>query len=474
LPLDINPLFDALMLGISEEAFLIDAKSMRLLAASDSAISVADIGLQGMQKIDLHMLLGVNEDTLSAFMASQAYLSKLANPENKSSTKPNFFQLNHLNLALINIANCQYLLAVKNGLYANDETESRFKALVTNTPGLVFEFQLNDKDEIVFGYLSEGCKALLGIEANELKKSSKKLIRQTDKGDWALLKENIQTSATQHTMLNWEGRVWIDEWQDTKWVNLRAIPRKLVNGAIQWEGIMTNITQSKREKFELEQSRQRLAELSAHMDHIKEEERSRIAREIHDDLGGNLTVIKIGLGSMLKRIPEDQQALADKAKELVEIVDNTFEAAHRISGDLRPNILELGIVAALEWQAKQFEKQMDIPCHFTTNHADAIETKEQAITLFRICQEAMSNIAKYAKAGRVDVALFFNKDDIKMYITDDGVGINASDMLKPNSFGLRGMAERAAALGGSFLIEKAADKGTNIVVILPNQTGTGI
>lgn len=352
-----------------------------------------------------------------------------------------------------------------------DESESRFKTLVEYTPGLVFQFQLGTKGEITFIYLSDGCKALLDIEAEALKKSPNKFFKIIDKDDYALLQASIQASAADLKLLNWEGRVWIEAWQDTKWVNMRAIPRWLTSGTIQWEGIMTNITQSKREKVELEESRQRLAELSAHLTHVKEEERSRIAREIHDDLGGNLTAIKIGLASILKRIPADQQALIEKAKNLEAIVDNTFEAAHRISGDLRPNILELGVVAALEWQAKEFEKQIGLPCHFSVNKLEARETKEQAITLFRICQEAMSNIAKYAKAKHVEVKLISAPECIKMTIDDDGVGINPGDMLKPNSFGLRGMEERAVALSGEFSIEKSANRGTHIAVMLPRNTG---
>ena len=352
-----------------------------------------------------------------------------------------------------------------------DESESRFKTLVEYTPGLVFQLQLDAKGEIVFVYLSDGCKALLDIEAEALKKSPRKFFKMIDKSDRVLPQENMLASAVDLKLLNWEGRVWIEGWQDTKWVNLRAIPRKLANGAIQWEGIMTNITQSKNEKFELEQSRQRLAELSAHLTHVKEEERSRIAREIHDDLGGNLTAIKIGLASILNHMPADQKRLIEKTKNLEAIVDNTFEAAHRISGDLRPNILELGIVAALEWQAKEFEKQIGLPCHFFANQLEADETKDQAITLFRICQEAMSNIAKYAKAKQVDVKLISAPNSIKMTIHDDGIGIKPGDMLKPNSFGLRGMAERAVALNGDFSIEKSTNKGTHITVMLPRNAG---
>ena len=466
--LETSPLFDALMLGVADEVYLIDAKTMQLSAVSDSAIRRMDIGLQAMRKMRMQKLLGLSEKKLAVFA------------EKHSSQPAKFFEfpeLDELSLSYIRHNKHPYIVAVKSGLSsakarALAESRSRFKALVTNTPGLVFEFLLNAKQELMFGYLSEGCKALLDIESEVLKKAPQKFFDLIDKSDRALLKKNIRASASVLKTLNWEGRVWIEAWQDIKWVNLRATPKKLANGIVQWQGIMTNITQSKNERFELEQSRRRLSELSAHLQYIKEEERGRIAREIHDDLGGNLTAIKIGLSSILKKLPQDQLALIEKAKGLEAIVDSTFEAAHRISGDLRPNILELGVVAALEWQAKEFEKQMDIPCFFTANHhAEIAETNEQAITLFRICQEAMSNIAKYANAKRVDVALTFSQNEIMMTIIDDGVGIDTGDMLKPNSFGLRGMAERVAALGGRFLIGKVSDKGTKISVSLPIQNG---
>lgn len=466
-----NVFFDALMLGMSDEAFLLDTASLHLVNASKSACNTFDAELPAMQKKDVETLLGVTKEDLTAFVSSNRVMSKLAKPSQKSDI--HFYNLQHLNIALIDIDNTSYLFTIKKTAQsvlnqAFDENDTRFKVLVKNTPGLVFEFQIDQQGQILFHYLSSGCKALLGIEPEVLKETPNAFFDIMNKDDFEVFEERLKVSAAELTMLNWEGRFWIEEWNDTKWVNLRCTPKKFTSGMVQWSGIMTNISQSKHEKLELEQSRERLAQLSAHLNTVKEEERSRISREIHDDLGGNLTVIKMGLASLLKNLPADQTDLIEKAEHLKTIVDKTFDAAHRISGDLRPNILELGIVAALDWQAKEFEKQMEISCFFVTNDQEAKGSAEQATTLFRICQEAMSNIAKYAKATRVDVALLFGKDDIKMYITDDGIGINPGDVMKPNAFGLRGMEERVVALQGKFSIEKAAEKGTNITVTLPN------
>lgn len=459
------------MLGVSDEAFLLDADAMLLESVSESVCKVFDAKLPALQQKDLETLLGVTKEDLSAFISSHQVMSKLVSQNKENDIR--FYPVQHLNIAFIEARHKNYLFAIKktNQPLNNqdfDENDTRFKVLVKNTPGLVFEFQIDEQGQILFHYLSDGCKALLGIEPEVLKQTPNAVFDIMNKDDFEDFEAKLKVSSAELTMLNWEGRFWIEEWNDTKWVNLRCSPKKFNSGMIQWSGIMTNITQSKHEKFELEQSRERLAELSAHLNTVKEQERSRISREIHDDLGGNLTVIKMGLTSLLKKLPANQAALIEKTQELKQIVDKTFEAAHRISGDLRPNILELGIVAALDWQAKEFEKQMDIPCYFVTNDQDAKGTTEQATTLFRICQEAMSNIAKYAKATRVDVALLFGKQEIKMYITDDGIGINPGDMMKPNAFGLRGMEERVIALQGKFSIEKASDKGTNITVTLPN------
>ncbi len=467
-----NILLDTLMHGISDHAFLLHADSLKLVAASQSVCNALSSDLEGLQKQSLESLVEVNEEELTAFVSSHMVMSKLVSPLKDDNI--HYYRLKHLNIARIQVEETPYLFAVKavgdasKALTQFDENDTRFKVLVKNTPGLVFEFRIDPEGQISFDYLSEGCKALLGLEIDELKETPNKFFDIMNKDDFAVFEERLKVSAADLSMLNWEGRFWIEAWNDTKWVNLRCSPRKYNSGVVEWSGIMTNITQSKHEKAELERSRERLAELSAHLNKVKEEERSRIAREIHDDLGGNLTVVKMGLDALIKKLPADQQALVEKTQELKKVIDQTFDTAHRISGDLRPNILELGVVAALDWQAKEFEKQMEIPCTFVTNELEADSTTDQATTLFRVCQEAMSNIAKYAKASRVDVALLFSPEDIKMYITDDGIGIDPSDVMKPNAFGLRGMEERVAALQGKFSIERAPERGTNITVILPN------
>ncbi len=347
------------------------------------------------------------------------------------------------------------------------QTESIFEAIVSNTPGLVCCFHLDPDNRITITYLSDGCKALLGLEKEELIRQPHLFLEMIVAQDRKQFFSMTKRSAKKMQVLNWEGRIWVEEWQDIKWLNLRASPRKLGNGVMQWAGFMTNITQSKNEKFEIAQSRKRLAEMSAHMNHIKEEERKRISREIHDDVGGNLTAIKMGISTIIHRLGPGQEALREKAQHLEGIIDATFDAVHRIASDLRPNILELGIVEALDWQAKEFEKQMGIPCKFISNKDDVKLEPDQEAALYRICQEAMSNIAKHANASSVLVTLESMPQQITMQISDNGTGIQPDDGLKPNSFGVRGMAERVVALDGSFNIEAGLHGGTLLTIKLP-------
>jgi two-component system sensor histidine kinase UhpB len=165
-------------------------------------------------------------------------------------------------------------------------SESRFRAIVSNTPGLVFQVLQREEGGISFPYLSDGCHALLGVPADKLRSDPEFFVSLVLPEDRPSYLESMRQSALDMKSWNWEGRIWIEAWQDTKWINLRATPRRLAGGATQWEGIMSNINDSKLEQAEIKRSRAQLAELSAHVETVKEKERTRIAREIHDDLGG--------------------------------------------------------------------------------------------------------------------------------------------------------------------------------------------
>lgn len=345
-------------------------------------------------------------------------------------------------------------------------SEERIRAIVSNTPGLVYQFLQRPDGSVTFPYLSKGCHALLGISAERLRATPSLLLQIIIPEDRQSYLRSMTDSAAALCGWNWEGRIWIEKWKDIKWINLRSTPRTLPDGGVQWEGIMTNITQSKLEQAEIRRSRQQLSELSAHVDTVKEKERTRIAREIHDDLGGNLTAIKMALALLKRRLPEDP-SLTEKTDYVGALVDRTIEAIHRIVVDLRPSILDFGIVAAIDWQAEEFEKQLGIPCEFVSNRKEIGLHPDQATALFRIFQEALTNIGKHAQASRVSVRLTSTRGNVKLEVNDNGRGIGGAEKLKPKSFGIRGMVERASALGGRLSVHSPDGTGTCVTLQIP-------
>lgn len=351
-----------------------------------------------------------------------------------------------------------------------EQVRARFAAIVANMPGLVYQFVLHADGRVDFPYLSDGCLALLGLSAAELHAEPQRFLAQILEADRPAYLAAMQASASALWSWNWEGRIWVEAWKDVKWINLRGTPQALADGAIRWDGIMTNITDSKLEQLEVRHSRARLAELSAHTDRVKEQERTRIAREIHDELGGNLTAIKMAVAMLAARLDQAEPALREKTDYVDALVDRTIDAIHRIALDLRPALLDLGLVAALEWQVKEFQKQTGIASSFSANQRDIGLDNDQATALFRIAQEALTNIAKHAHASKVTVKLARLRHHISLKISDNGSGIGQADRGKPASFGLRGMAERASALGGTLTLSHASGGGTVVSIKIKRDT----
>lgn len=349
---------------------------------------------------------------------------------------------------------------------ASQAGASNLLAIASNTPGLVYQFLLRDDGLQAFPYVSRACASLLGISAARLRNDPALLLQLIEPEDRQSYLDTMQASASRLASWNWEGRIWIETWHDIKWINLRATPRRIDGVGVQWEGLMTNITQGKKAEQDILRSRRQLEELSAHVERVKEQERTRIAREIHDDLGGNLTAIKMALSQLTRRLPQGETVLREKADYVDALVDRTIEAAHRISRDLRPSTLDLGIVAAIAWQAQEFEKQLGIPCAIDGPEEDIDLSPDQATGLFRIFQETLTNISKHAGASRVDVRLAVEAGSVALDVADNGRGLLAADRKKPKSFGIRGMIERAHALGGALTVS-APGQGCKVSVRLP-------
>jgi len=232
--------------------------------------------------------------------------------------------------------------------------------------------------------------------------------------------------------------------------------------------------QHRRAQEQLRESHQRLRALSVYLQSVREEERTRISREVHDELGQALTSCKLDLSWMAGKLPRDCKALLEKTKALIAHIDATIQTVRRISSELRPGVLDhLGLVAALEWQATEFQNRTGIKCEVQANVAEVPLEQNLSTTLFRIFQETLTNIIRHAGATEVIVTLNEAYGQMTLEVKDNGRGISRAEITNTKSMGLLGMRERAALLGGILRIGRLKKgTGTLVSVSIPIQRST--
>ncbi|MBI4681752.1 MAG: PAS domain-containing protein [Nitrospirae bacterium] len=259
-------------------------------------------------------------------------------------------------------------------------------------------------------------------------------------------------------------------------VEIRALPRfDSENRIIGVIHIARDITERIRHEEQLKKSREKLRNLAAHLNAVREGERRHLAREIHDELAQALTALKMDLFWLNKKLPEDQKPLHDKAKVMSDLIDMTIYAVRRISSELRPGLLDdLGLQAAMEWQAKEFQNRTGITCEVSFSSDTINLDQERSTTIFRIFQETLTNIVRYAEATRVKASLQETPASLILEVTDNGIGITEEQISDSKSFGLIGMQERVHLLEGNIRISGVRGKGTTVTVSIPLCNAKGI
>jgi signal transduction histidine kinase len=224
-------------------------------------------------------------------------------------------------------------------------------------------------------------------------------------------------------------------------------------------------------EVQLRESHKQLRSLSVYLQHVREEERTRIAREVHDELGQALTSCKLDASWLAHHLPRHQKELSEKAGKLSSDIDSTIQTVRRIATELRPGILDhLGLAAALEWQAQEFQARTGIHCRVSARLHEPPLDPELTTTFFRIFQETLTNVIRHAEATHVEVQLKEDAARVILEVRDDGRGISKEEISDPKSMGLLGMRERAALLGGDFRIQPLrGGKGTRACVAIPRR-----
>lgn len=312
-----------------------------------------------------------------------------------------------------------------------------------------------------------GAERAMGYRAEEIVGEPLARFYPPEAGERGVPQLSLNAAAT-------EGRHEEEGWRVRKdgsrfWANIVLAGLRSEEGGLRgFSLVMRDVTERKLAEQQLRESREQLHALSSHLLSVREEERAAVAREIHDEFGQALTGLKMDLAWLTARLPPGQQATQNKAKDMSKLIDSTVQSVRRIAMKLRPSLLDdLGILAALEWYAHDFQARTGIQCKLTSRVQDLELDRERATTVFRIFQESLTNVARHANATRVTAKLNVLGGDVVLEIRDNGRGITDRELANPKSFGLLGMRERAYLAGGEVQLKGHQGKGTTISVRIP-------
>ncbi len=346
------------------------------------------------------------------------------------------------------------------------KNEKKFRDLVDLLPQTVYEIDLQGNFKFTnkygiqsFGYTQEDIKK--GVNFLQLFVTSE---RKRVRDNIQSILDGSSTIGNEYTSLRKDGTTF----QSLFYTN----PIMQNNKAVGLRGVVIDITDRKKAESDLKESRDQLRSLASHLQTVREEERLIMAREIHDELGQALTALKMDLIWMQKRLSPEREEQLNKVRSMSNLVDSTIQTVRRISTELRPGLIDdLGLQAAMEWYCGEFQNRTGIKCNLDLDEDDHPLEQDRIIAVFRIFQEALTNIARHSDANIVYVRLHFNSETLSMEIKDNGRGITEEQIFNPKSLGLVGLRERVNPWGGTVIISGVKNMGTTVKVVLPIQDG---
>jgi PAS domain S-box-containing protein len=315
-------------------------------------------------------------------------------------------------------------------------------------------------------FANDGVEAVFGWKAGDLIGKSTRVLYQSDE-DYDAIARDLYSALERKRTFAAEFPCRRKEGTDMAcMISAARIGKKLEKKSI----VITyeDITSRKRSEAEIERSHEQLRKLSAHLQSVREKERTRIARELHDELGQLLTALNTGLVLLNNKIPQEQATLRNQTGSMIDLVGMTMKTLKRIYMDLRPGMLDhLGLAVAIGWQAGEFQKRTGIRCKVNVDPEDLALEPDLSTAIFRIFQETLTNIARHAEATRIAVHLKKNTRGIELLVRDNGKGITEEQLTKSGSFGLLGIRERTHHWGGEVRISGKRGRGTMVKVSIP-------
>lgn len=348
--------------------------------------------------------------------------------------------------------------------------DRRLRALSANLPGVVFQIQINPRTEAVrFAYVSQGAEELFGMGCEEMLQGRANFAAIVHGDDLPAFLDSLRHCTGRLEEWLWNGRIVNRRSAMPRWVSLRALPHPDADGSVLFDGLVLNISEVKQQESEVERSREMLRELAAHLDSVREEERKRIAREVHDELGQTLTALRMEIAMLEMETETVDQLKHARSLSMKSLVDQAIGVVRDVASSLRPVALDMGLVPALMWLASEFQQRTGVACSVELFSKQIALDDDRATVLFRIVQESLTNILRHAEARHVVITLGKVGRRYVLEVRDDGKGFDSHAAKRANAFGLLGMRERATMLGGTAEVVSEPGAGTVVKVEVPEK-----
>jgi two-component system sensor histidine kinase UhpB len=346
------------------------------------------------------------------------------------------------------------------------ESADRFQSFIEQLPGMSYIVSLDKEDSLI--YISPKIEMLLGYSAEQWCRDKDLRIAQLHADDRHRVRSTITRAIREEGAFRIEYRVHARD-GSLRWLHDEGHVVKNKSGKpLCLQGAVLDITDRKRAQEELEQSHHALQELISSLDSLRLEEQRRLAHEMHDDFGQLLAAMKLDISTLRQYLPQSDAKVLFHLSSINDLVDTMVVSVRRIIADLPPKMLEdFGLVAGIEAMIANFEKRHGIRCHLRLPEQEPPLDTRMATAIYRMMQEMLNNVAKHAEASEVMAGIDCSQAHIRLRVSDNGRGIRTGSARHAHPFGLIGIRERVAALGGEMAIDTALGKGTSIEISLP-------
>lgn len=347
-------------------------------------------------------------------------------------------------------------LEMKEALAKVRQSEEKYRSLIAQAGDAIalFDHKMRILD------VNQSATTLLGYSAKELVSLSLKDILpavefRTDPLNFDIL-EKGESTIKPRKMIRKNGEI----------VETEVHTKKLPDGT--FLALIRDLTERKKAEQELKQSYEAIRDLVTHLQDIREDERLKMAQEIHDELGQQLTIMKMDVSWLDQKLGATNPQLKEKTEALKQTIDGTVKTVRRIASELRPSVLDdMGLAVAIEWHTREIEKRTGLKINIEDVHDVPELSENKKISLFRVVQESLTNVVRYASATNVDISLFKKDNEIELHVVDNGKGFDPASIAVKKTLGILGMRERIASLGGCFDLKSSPGQGTRIDVSVP-------